>query len=160
MPLIKCQKCGQEYDSFYSIHICEKTETEKKEKERQKWETASSLRRIFMYHPQASFLTRVISFLWLLPSIGGLGILIGISLLIKEVILESKSEYLGTYIYIIAVGAGGLLLSYGLSHLKRWSLFLYPTLLIFILMIANVILLGLMGLLGFILVLFDYKRFH
>lgn len=158
MSLIKCSKCGKEYDGFY-IHICEKEGIEKKGSEKQKWEVAPGFKKIFMYDPRASHITRIISFFLLFPSTG---IFAGIPLFIQEVIIEGKNEMAATYLYAIGIGILSLLISYGLSHLKKWSLFLYGVFIIIIFLITRgTILFGFTGIAGLILVFyFDNKKFR
>jgi len=40
MPIVKCPKCGKEYDSMYSFHQCQRIKErkpQKTEKQREKW---------------------------------------------------------------------------------------------------------------------------
>ncbi len=111
-----------------------------------------------MYHPEISYPTRVISIAWLFPIVGFLAL---IPILVDDVILKGQIEVLmGDYGYILVLGVGSLFLSYGLSHLRKWSLFLFPALLLFLFIATGGIYLGPMGLIGYLIVLMDYKKFR
>jgi len=55
MPVTKCPKCGEEYDSFYSSHECKKELEEKREKEEEKWKHKSAITRFFIFPPGIPF---------------------------------------------------------------------------------------------------------
>jgi hypothetical protein len=156
MPLTKCSKCGEEYDTLYSIHECKKEEGEKKKKEEERWRKTSDLGRIFMYHPEAPKSVRIIAFLLLFQSMGGLGILGWIYLFL---IGEIQKKDFNTFLFVLIWMIGTLILSYGLSHLKRWSLYLSGALLISIFVFTKYIYFGPVGLIGFVIVLNHYKKF-
>jgi len=165
MPITKCKKCGEKHESLQSMHICKVEAAEKKKREKQKWGKASGLRRIFMFDPEASFAARAVSIVWMLP---GIAVPIVIFVLIPHMIRGEPSW--GVFsrwgikyyfeIYAITVSMGGLLLGYGISHLKRWSLVLYPALIIFYFIWTEVLWIGLASILTFIVLVVDRKKFH
>ena len=132
-------------------------EEKKREKEMREWEKASDLKRIFTYHPETPVLVRIISFLFLLPSVGGLGILLLTFLILSG---DIKQNYNFGFLYIYIWMITTLILSYGLSHLKRWSLYLFGILLIIVFLKNNLIMFGPIGLIGFVIVLIYYKKFR
>ena len=157
MPLNTRSKCKENYNVKYP-HTCPKTEAEKREIEKQKWEKASGLGKVFLYHPDTPYLVRMVSYFWLYISAGGLLItVVTIVFLIKEVVLGNNIELEVYQIYSIVMGVGGLSLAYGLTHLKRWSLFLYAAIIIFMSIMAGGIFIILS--LGFIPLIMERKKF-
>ena len=110
-----------------------------------------------MYHPDAPLLVRIISFLWLFPSMGGLGILVWTYLLLAG---EVEQAEFSSVFYVFAYMISTLYLSYGFSHLKQWSLYLFGVLLIYFFIFTKSIFLGPIGLIGFIIALSYYKKFR
>jgi len=123
--------------------------------EKLRWEKASNIKRIFMHHPDSSRVVRYIAFFFFLYAVGP-WIFLGVAYLFmgKETQMET-----GIYIYLILSSICNLFLSYGFSHLKRWSLYLFGALSIFGLLIIKDIE-RFYSLIGLIIVLFFYKKFH
>ncbi len=140
------------------------SEEDKDNEKREKWEKATGFKKFFMYHPDTSHLTRAASLLWLIPA---LGVLAGAVLLMflfyyyitgDIVGYEKEVVNLPTYIYGMTVGLIALLVSYGIAHLKKWSIYLSSFLLVVILLITGEF--YSLGLIAFVLTLIDWKRFR
>jgi len=119
-----------------------------------------------MYDPDTPSATRFISFLWLMPAVLGLlGTLIFLIGFLWTLLsggdlswLSDEAQNIPAYKLALAFDILAIFLAYGLSHLKRWSLYLYGAFLIYFFMTTGYIIIGLLGIPGFILVLLDYQK--
>ena len=152
MPLVKCPKCGEEYELMHFTHICKKDKT-------LRWEQASATKRIFtkrifMCHPDAPRIVRYLVFLWLLFAVSPWIFLVMSYFFLGEVLIEGIL-YISTALWSVFY----LLLAYGFSNLKRWSLYLLGVLSIVGLFVIEDIE-RFYSLIGLIIVLYFYKKFR
>jgi hypothetical protein len=175
MTIEKCPKCGEEYDSLYSLHECEAIE--ETEKRRKEWEEASGFKKLFMYHPDVPHLLRWgviwpwnISFAALIFVLPAFLISFNESMYVnnKPVALSGRIAFIGLLGIMLIFS---FLFSYGLSRLKKWVMFVYCAFPIFAFIggflltrsISDGIIWGITAVLYIIhqviIVLFYYKRF-
>ena len=74
---------------------------------------------LFSYHADTPTEVRIASRLWLFPTVFSV-------LAIPYIIIEDLGTKL--LLYTIFIGISSFLISYGLSHLKRWSIYLFGAL--------------------------------
>jgi len=108
----------------------------------------NKLKYFFSYHPDIPFGIRRVSFLWLFPSVFCF-------LAIPYIIIEHLGEEL--LFYVVFIGISGLFISYGLSRLKRWSIYLSGLVLIISSFISREI--SILFLIAFIFVVLHWKKF-
>ena len=147
-------------NNIYTCDKCGKEEGNNKEKKWERWNKASDLRRVFMYHPGVPILVRIIALFLLFLFIGGLIItVLGLSTMDFQRNQVEGFDLLLFPVLLISI----LITSYGLSRLKRWSLYLFGISLICIFIeIKNgyfSLNFGLIWLIGFIILLSYYKKF-
>lgn len=99
----------------------------------------------FLYPPAIPLEVRIASLLWLVPTVFSLWAL-------PQIITDDLGTVL--LLYTTFLGISGLFISYGLSHLKRWSIYLFAAVMI-ILGGASIVFL-----IAFIFVLRHWKKFN
>ena len=160
MSKIKCSKCGKEYDGLYEDHVCEGIKRKEYEEKKRKWEEASDLKRIFMYHPDMPKLVRYIAFVFSF-SVCGMAlsiILTGMLMVVAPEDIHIASPGLSLpLLFICCVML--VFLNYGISHLKKWSIPLFVVFVVFLFIISGDIYFGPIGLIGLVIVIIHRKEF-
>ena len=81
----------------------------------------NKLKKLFSYSKNIPNSVRIASFLWLFPTIFSI-------LVIPYIIVKGLN--LDLVLYTAFMGISGLLISYGLSHLKRWAVYLFGAIIV------------------------------
>jgi len=126
MPIIKCPKCGEEYDTVLSIHVCKVEEKEKLVKEEEKWKHKSTIARFFIFSPGTPLPLKILAFFFALGAAIGLILLfLGIALFLLGERVEVMGVSTLTIIYGLILFLFGVIFFYGIGHMRRWAFYLY-----------------------------------
>lgn len=126
MPIIKCPKCGEEYDTVLSIHVCKVEEKEKLVKEEEKWKHKSTIARFFIFPPGTPLPLKILAFFFALGAVMGLIVIFaGVALLLLGEPAEMMGVSMVTVVYGFILFSFGAIFFYGIGHMKRWAFYLY-----------------------------------